>query len=291
MVAKKSTETRDSITVKLDSPVEEVDARAVALSMEAILEIIEETSRELQEDQRLLVKARPFQAGSFEIPLELILPNEEALFDSPLFGVIVAAMGQYFDVRRLATIGQFTRDDLDVQRETTVAGENITSATRRLLVSGKVEASVNRALQSLSAETVIGNLKVFHGNEKEPFVTVDREEFDAIRSSSLLIDGKPARELTSRESLSIASIVFDGRAAWTFNRNGYRINARIEDQEFLGRVIEGVEVFSAGDRLEVELAIVQEYDPVTSDYLNARYRVLRVLGHERSPGQSGLFDD
>ncbi|WP_144055201.1 hypothetical protein [Rhodopirellula baltica] len=290
-MAKKSTETRDSITVKLDSPVEEVDARAVALSMEAILEIIEETSRELQEDQRLLVKARPFQAGSFEIPLELILPNEEALFDSPLFGVIVAAMGQYFDVRRLATIGQFTRDDLDVQRETTVAGENITSATRRLLVSGKVEASVNRALQSLSAETVIGNLKVFHGNEKEPFVTVDREEFDAIRSSSLLIDGKPARELTSRESLSIASIVFDGRAAWTFNRNGYRINARIEDQEFLGRVIEGVEVFSAGDRLEVELAIVQEYDPVTSDYLNARYRVLRVLGHERSPGQSGLFDD
>lgn len=290
-MAKRTKDSRNSITVKLDSPTDEVDAKAVALTMQAILEIIEETSKELQEDQRLLVKARPFQPGSFEIPLELIIPSSTTLFESPVFDMIVATLRQYFDVRRLLARGEFNRDDLGEPAPQIRAGETLLAATRRILVSRNVEQSIALALESMTADTAIENFKVFRGDEEEPFVVVERPEFETFRASSAMFVEEPSREVSSREFLSIASIVFEGRAAWTFNRSGVRISARIEDEDFSERVQTGAEVFSAGDRLDVDLNVAQEYDPVTNDYLNKKYRILHVYGHVRRERQARLFDD
>jgi len=68
-----------------------------------------------------------------------------------------------------------------------------------------------------------------------------------------------------------------------------KINAMIEDDEITERVRTGEEAFAAGDRLDVDLSVVQEFDQLTRDYLNKKDRIVRVYGHVHA--QRILFEE
>ena len=75
---------QEEITISLESKESEVDAEAVASMIRAITAIVAETQRELNANEQILVKARPFSKGSFEIPLDLVLVSAASLFDTPI---------------------------------------------------------------------------------------------------------------------------------------------------------------------------------------------------------------
>lgn len=281
---------RDSITVNLGAKDSVVNADAVALSMTAILDLIDETQKALDADGELLIKARPFSEGSFEIPLDLILPAAAGMFAHPLFDMIVDVLRQYFEVRRLL---RGAPPDVSPQGviELEDGPQQLNSATERLLTSSRCGRSVAMAMERIAADPVVESFRLFRGTTRTPFVTVERVSFDSYTSYVDLMPLEAKRVVVNRESLSIASIVFEGKAAWQFNRQGVRIKARVDDESFRERVGQGLEVFSAGDRLEVDLEIQQELDPLTRDYLNKRYRILTVHGHTKRPEQRSLFEE
>ena len=89
------------------------------------------------------------------------------------------------------------------------------------------------------------------------------------------------RDVANREMLHIVAPVFQGKAMWRFNRGGHIIPAHISDESFSERVTQGVEVFTAGDRLDVDIVVHQELDKATNSYVNKKYTIQHVWGHEK----------
>ena len=70
------------MVVRLDAKSSEVNASAVASLMTAVIALISEAQQGVAENQQLLIKARPFADGSFEIPLDLVTLTAATLLDS-----------------------------------------------------------------------------------------------------------------------------------------------------------------------------------------------------------------
>lgn len=93
---------RESLTIRLGTQGAEADAAAVASTMQAVAAIVEETQIQLKSNQQVLLKARPFAKGSFEIPLDLILVGTASLFEThPLLSCILDILKEYLKVRQL----------------------------------------------------------------------------------------------------------------------------------------------------------------------------------------------
>lgn len=88
---------KQAITVRLSSEGEEVNATAVGITMTAITALITEAHADIAANEELLIKARPFTRGSFEIPLDLIIVQSGTLFtESPLLEQLLETVRHYF---------------------------------------------------------------------------------------------------------------------------------------------------------------------------------------------------
>ena len=101
-MAKTKPPPKESLTIRLGTTATEVDATAVASTMQAIAAIIEESQVQLNANEQVLLKARPFAKGSFEIPLDLIYVGVLSLYENhPLLMQILAVLKEYLSIRQL----------------------------------------------------------------------------------------------------------------------------------------------------------------------------------------------
>lgn len=285
-------DTTESLVVRLASEESQVNATAVSTTMSAVVALILEAQHQISENEQLLIKARPFAKGSFEIPLDLILVAAGSmLVSSPLIETILDILQKYFDIKRnlkgaeppSATTSTITIDGNEV---------SIGAITLNLLSPTSIaNQQMAAATEELEKDQAISGFELLRGDEREAFVSVARSEFRYYKSFPPTALPPNERDLRSREMLSIASIVFEGTGKWRFNRQGHIVATKIEDAEFLERVQTGIEVFGAGDRLDVALLIHQTLDPATNDYLNKSYIIERVYGHEKRQKQQSLLDN
>ena len=283
---------KEQVVVKLDSEGPEANAAAVASSMSAILSLVSEARAALGDNQELLVKARPFAEGSFEIPLDLIVVGVGALLvNHPLLENILDAIRRYFEIKKQLQGNALVRKDA----QTIILNDsevNVGSVTINLLdPRSKANQEVARALQEIDNDESISGIRLLRGSERTPFVTVQKSEFRYYKLPDSIDDPTRRRQSRSRETLGIASIVFEGEARWRFNRRGGIIPASIADQEFLERVRRRVEKFAAGDRLDVDLVIDQLDELGVGDYVDRAYIIDHVWHHEKQQRQKRLIDD
>ena len=223
---------KEQVVVRLDSREPEANAAAVASSMSAVLSLVSEAHAALGDNQKLLVKARPFAEGSFEIPLELILIGVGAmLVNHPLLENILEAIRRYFEIKKQLKGDALVRKD--AQTIILNGSEvNVGSVTINLLdPRSKANQDVARALQIDNDESISG-IELIRGVEQTPFVTVRKSEFRYYKLPDSLDDPTKRRQSRSRETLGIASIVFEGDAKWRFNRRGNIIVVNIADRDF-----------------------------------------------------------
>jgi hypothetical protein len=92
----------ESLIVRLKSDFNEVDAKAVALSMLAFVDLLNEAQGTVSTDEKLVVRAKPFRAGSFEIPYDLIAVTALTLlpYESQITHVL-ANLRTYLEIVRL----------------------------------------------------------------------------------------------------------------------------------------------------------------------------------------------
>ncbi len=285
-------DTTESLVVRLASEDSQVNATAVSSTMSAVVALIIEAQQQISENEQLLIKARPFAKGSFEIPLDLILVTAGAmLVSSPLIETVLDILQNYFDIKRSL---KGAEPPTTTTSTVTIDGKEVSIGTITLNLLSPT-SNANRQMAAATAELekdqAISGFELLRGDERVSFVTVARSEFSYYKSAPPSALPPNERDLRSREMLSIASIVFEGTGKWRFNRQGHIIATKIEDAEFLERVQTGIEVFGAGDRLDVALLIHQTLDPATNDYLNKSYIIERVYGHEKRQKQQSLLDN
>lgn len=279
----------ESLSVRLGSPDSQVNAAAVASTMQAILAIVDEAQKGLKANEHVLLKARPFANGSFEIPLDLIVLGAAALFDvHPLLDQVLGILKDYIDIKKLLKgepLPQPTDNGTIVVQGNTIT---VSNSVINVLSSNRVNSAVDRAVTDIAADETIRDVKVFRGRSPEPFITIPNTEFQYLRYTPRTSGEMPDRDRVVKATLTLRTLVFEGTGKWRFNYEGVKISADIRDDDFKRRVAAGVEQFAAGDRLEVELIIAERYNPTIADYeRKGQYSIARVFRHIKQPSGGG----
>ena len=242
----------------------------------------------------MLLKARPFSEGSFEIPLELVILGGASLFDNqPLIDEILRMLKQYFEAKKLLR-GQPPPSPRSDGGSVVIHGDlEISNSVVNILVNAKVNTAVDRAAVDVAADETIKHIKVLTGEERTVLTTVEREELEYFRTGNDTGPRAPTRDRQETTEVIIKSPVFEGNARWKFIWKSHTILADISDEDFMERVRAGNEAFAAGDRLEVDLVVHERYDEALATYEESGYSIMRVHRHSKRPrrGERTLFDE
>lgn len=284
-----SQQSTESIAVRLGSPDSQVDATAVASTMQAIIAIVDEAQKVMAAQEQVLIKARPFASGSFEIPLDLIVIGTAGLFSvHPLIDNILNLLKDYIELKTLLRgqpVPEPSGNGTIVVQGNTI---NISHSVINILSNNRIGTALDRAVTDIAADETIRDVKMFRGAATEPFIVIPRTELDFLRNHPSGADTeRPDRERVVRCTLTLRSLVFEGSGKWRFNYDGATISADIRDEDFKRRVVGGIEEFAAGDRLDVELVIAERYNPVIADYERKnQYSIARVFSHTKNSSSS-----
>jgi hypothetical protein len=157
------------------------------------------------------------------------------------------------------------------------------------MTNPQINVAVDRAAADVLADNTIKGIAVLAGQARETIATISRDELPKFRHDP---NAPPADGLTRTRSLTTTLVihtpVLEGKAKWKFIFDGHTISADIRDHEFMGKVSLGEESFAAGDRLEVELTVTEEFDNSLATYKAAEHAVLRVRKHTKKPKQQLL---
>jgi len=283
----------EELTISYDSETNRANAEAVGSGLLAIQSVICEVQKAFDENEKILVKARPFAEGSLELPLELIVFGAAMILqEHPLLQKVREVITLYFDIKK-----RMRGRSIQVEDGNVVIIENshvrVDQITLQCLNPGsEVSQRCYDAFQSIEKDQEIRAVRVYSSVSDEPIVDIQRDEFsyyhtDTINDEEYL--GQKQEE--SRETLIIRQPAFDAELAWRFIWREMKISAKIQDQEFQQRVESGQESFVSGDSLGVTLLRLQEYDPAERMYVPKQYIITRVWEHNRRADihQNDLF--
>ena len=261
-----------------------VDASALGNTVIATDSILRELHEEFGENSELLLKARPFKKGSFEIPMDIVVVTAAALVGFPILENMLKCLTEYFRLKRelkgLAPRikdGKLIIENNKIEIDKVVV--NLLDPTNR---SNKLVAS---AFEEIEKDDNITGFKVTR--KKGMLANVKREDFKYY--------GAPAREkrfkeAETKEVLDVLGPIFEEKGKWTFKREGKVIHANVSDEGFLKQtVIQNGEPFRSGDKLSVELIVEQEYDESVGGYVDKRYTVVKILKHIKRAETGKLF--
>lgn len=88
----------------------------------------------------------------------------------------------------------------------------------------------------------------------------------------------PEQTLSERTSLTLVSFCAGRSSRWQFMYNGFKIPVNIKDGALM-KIIDNGERFGKGDVIDVQLEIIQNYNPRYKAYENVRFKIKEFYGH------------
>jgi len=271
------TEERDNVSVEA--------AANLMLAEDALLADI---NKRFTADKDLVWRLRPFRQGSFEIVVELLAAAAPLLGDAPILLATFKALKEFLSLKCLLA-----------GRKYTITGNNvvIVEGGERVQVSpvgialfdpkSKGGKAAEKAFDSLGEDKTISGVGFYRAGEHEPFSHVCRDDFESFHVPDSLAE---TQEKPRRVVVGIRQPSFAKDLVWRLLLDGFKIDARMEDEEFLKRSTTGLESFNQRDRLDVTLNITQERNLVTGLWENKRFVIAKVWKHIPPDEQLGLDD-
>lgn len=163
------------------------------------------------------------------------------------------------------------------------------------LPHGNVGALVAQAIKAVEADPNVSSFGIIseYDGGSRPALMIERKDFATVRRRSEFKDeDSKKRSRMVSATLPIVKAVFSkGNRKWDFVWNGVKIGANIEDAVFLADVLGRKYKIGAGDALDVEMRIEQEYDGDAGAWLNSSYHIEKVIEFRAGvTGQSDLYD-
>lgn len=271
-----------SYTVSFGSKEHSIDSEALIASLIALKTTVDEINLRVSPSERIEVSVKPFQPGSFEIPFDLIQVAQDSLLaTTPIITEIVGVLKEFIELKVLL------KGESPDKVEKENGGTRITTQSGNVINIGHIAGDVylnspnanstfDRSMAELLKNEEINDYKILD-SERKPLVQVNREDFSNFKPYEK-IENEQKKSKLERTRLSVFKIVFDTKYKWDFLYQGIKIPAKILDQEFQKKILNG-ERFAHGDTLDVELKINQSYDEVADTFMNKSYEVLRVIKH------------
>ncbi len=275
---------------------EEIDPVTLATALLSISTIVDELNKELHTNKKIDLKVKPFKAGSFDVPVEIVQFSIASVLSSTNISHIkdiVDFMVNVLDLRKhLKGSEPKTTNQIGDKVEITNNDGDVYIANNMTLNVYQNNPSVNKALdqqfQSLKLDTTISEFKI-NDDKNHSLIEVTRDEFEHLQETIIQKDEiVEKRSIKDKTTLNILKVVFDEKSKWDFYYRGNKIPVKIQDENFNKKVMAG-EKFANGDLLDVELEIDQEFDEAANTFANKAYRILRVFKHRPRGEQPRLI--
>lgn len=273
-------------------PTHELDARTLAVCLMETSTTIEQIGLTKKDYFRLGMRVKPFQPGSFEVPVEIYPLIAGTLFAAneclPLIRQSVEVFVEYLKLKKLLK----GKEPVEVKEEGEKAivkaadGSTVNVNIQTLNVfqnNGPANASMERQFQQLEHDESVQSFEIKDNQRKQLFES-QRKDFPEMKKR---IPSMQEDSFTEKKTvnLCINKPVLDQKpSCWRFIHEGSPISAKMKDQEFLDRVAQG-EQFAMGDRLEVEMEVKQEFDPALQTHKIKGREIVKVLDHIPRPVQ------
>lgn len=291
-------ESQESITIKLgmDRGVQEADARAIGLTMEAVATMIEEVHQKFNDNHKLVVKARPFSPGSFEIPLDIVMMTAVgvSLFDPNTISHILSIIKDYFSIKNQLK-GEIPKigDGKIIFENNTINADSIT--INLLDPKSLANQLVSKAFSCVDSDEKIKNMLIIRKTNAEEIARVPKQNFPYYGNIQTKVDAPEDQIKQEKITLIIRSPVLeeDKDVKWKFIKvkDSSKISANIIDENFLAKVKIG-ENFAAGDSLDVDLQTRMKYDKMYDKYTDPKHTIITVHKHNKKPEQLEInFDE
>jgi hypothetical protein len=160
--------------------------------------------------------------------------------------------------------------------------KEISKVDYHVLKSSKVLGRINNCFAMIKSNESIDAVRIMEqeGNALNELVAVGRPDFEHLTQTSNVLDLPTNLQDTilPNVSVTITKLCFEKNYKWSFYFNGFKINASIKDDSFFGEIDNRIP-FAKGDKLIVDLRIVQEYDKDVKSVVNKEYIIDRVVNH------------
>jgi hypothetical protein len=295
-----STEPQGEFKLKFDGELNEVDASTLGHSLLNVTTLIQEVNQEVGAGQKIEIKVKANQPGSFLVHIALdvgqaaplmdyLTPDNIKIASAAVAGIITVVTGLFGLRKKLK--GEPPKEVIqrgdDVQ---ITAGDGATVIVDKRTYNTyfnnpKVNETLSKTFKTLESDPHITGFEITDTNEV-PMFEAKREEFRPMALTSSVPQAQ-TKAIRQPASLYIVKPSFERNLKWDVVYAGNRIAAAMSDEGFLARIDKG-EMFAKGDVLEVELQIDQALDPNINTYINKGYQIIKVNTHVPRTEQSNL---
>lgn len=295
---------QNEFKLKFDGELNEVDASTLGYSLLNVTNLVQEINQELATGQKIEIKVKAHQPGSFIVHLTLDPAQASPLMDwltpdnietaAKAAGAIIATLGALFGLRKKLK-GEPPKevvqkgDDVQIQTRdgnTVIVDQRTYNA---YFNNPKVNEALSKTFKTLEGDPSIEGFEITDSKEVSLF-DARREEFPAMALTSSVPQAQ-TKSIVQQASLYIVKPSFERNLKWDVVFAGNRVPVSMNDESFLNSIDRG-ERFGKGDILEVEFQIDQILDPDINTYINKSYQINRVIAHIPRAEQTSLnFQD
>ena len=276
-----SDETQESLKIKFDGQLNQVDVNTLTSSLINFSAAIQEINTELNPDQKVNIKIQATEKGSFLIDVLIVVAVAQDLFKHVIYApILISTFADVLTIKKHLS-GEEPKKIEEIDDQIKI--ENVKGDV--IIVKGDiyniynnnqvVQDAVSNTFDTLRNDPSISSFEI--ETEKKKIFSAGLNDFNnlAIKSE---VKKENKKVITQTVTLIIFKIVFENKYKWEFYYGGNKISAYIADKSFFERIDSG-EKFSKGDNLTVELEIRQIFDKSVNAYVNHSYQVNKVMKH------------
>jgi hypothetical protein len=284
---------QSDIKIKFGGEPNELNVNTLLKSLASLTTVIDEINVQIGGGQKLEIRVRALEKGSFLIHLglmpmevlEMIKANWETV------SKVIATLVNLLNLRKLLRGEKPEKieekgNDLIIPSK---SGSTVLVDKRTFNIYNsnvRINEALSENFEALKADSSIESFEVQDVEERTLFESPRTEFSDMAVWGQLEIPQENIKIINELATLNIFKLVWDKTRKWEFYYHGNKISAIISDDSFFKMIDKG-EAFAKGDSLEVELQFKQKFDTSVNTHITIldSYQVTRVIKHVARPKQ------
>lgn len=283
--------------IKFGMDSHEIELETLVNSLMYTSNIIQEVNREFESSNKIEVKIKALEKGSFEVHVELVETIIENLFNKSMTeyaSAIVTVVGGIYGLAKFLK----GKKPIDVKSEPNKKVKITNQNGDVTIIEGNVFNIYNQ--NTIIRDNVSKQFLLLEKNEE-----IENFQFIDSYNNSIIIDGLEFIDLSKKieietkeievevltnEKLQIIRPSFVKDLKWDFVYKNTKISAKMDDEELI-KIIDNGEQFSKGDLMVVELEITKFYDSELNAFLITKesYKIKKFIQHIKNHSTGKLF--
>lgn len=287
-----------SYQVKYEGDFSELEARSLLSSLISIIDTVQEIGKihneQFHHDYKLDIKITPFEKGSFIVTFNLhakqlidsifhLISNKDAILYIAALITSLTGIIQFVKWLKGEKPSQITiNGNIVIITKDDGNSKEIPTVDYKAIQSSKIHEFINCSFSMIKDNEKIDTVRILEqdGPSLKEMLNVDRDDFDYLTNTTQLLDINTNKhiETITNACVTIVKLSFEKNYKWSFYYEGFKINASIVDCAFFSEIDKRMR-FAKGDRLIVNMRIVQEYIKEARSFVNKEYIIDEVIDH------------